>query len=122
MFVVLNDAALYEFTGETPPPDIAALTLRYERWEARSSPDGSELWFNWVLSLRPGSELIGYVQASVLPSHAHVAWVVGSRWQKHGYATEAAKKVLQWLLELGIRDIRASIHPNHVASIRIAEH
>jgi RimJ/RimL family protein N-acetyltransferase len=58
----------------------------------------------------------------VTPSYADVAWVVGSRWQNNGYAIEAAKAMEEWLLELGVREIRAAIHPGHVASIRVAEH
>ena len=53
--------------------------------------------------------------------HADIAWVIGSEWQHQGYATEAVKVVVGFLLELGVQEIRASIHPDHVASIRVAE-
>jgi RimJ/RimL family protein N-acetyltransferase len=121
MFRVLNDPGLYEFTGGSPPKDVETLADRYKRWECGKSPSGSELWYNWLLHLRLQNELIGYVQATVLPEYADIAWVVGSAWQRHGYATEAAKAVLQWLLQRDVREIRASIHPAHNASMKIAE-
>jgi RimJ/RimL family protein N-acetyltransferase len=121
MFNVLNDPALYEFTGGSPPLDVEALARQYENWETRISPDGSELWFNWVVRLRTSGEPIGHVQAGVGPGHADVAWLLGSRWQKQGYATEAAKIILEWLLKLGVSEIRASINTSHMASIKVAE-
>jgi RimJ/RimL family protein N-acetyltransferase len=121
MFKVLNDPSLYEFTSGSPPTDVGSLARLYESWENRTSPDGSELWFNWALRLREEQELIGHVQVGVVPDHADVAWFLGSSWQHQGYATESTKAVLQWLLELGVREIRASINPAHAASIRVAE-
>jgi len=86
MFAVLNDASLYQFTGNEPPSNVAALVRLYESWETRKAPDGSELWLNWVVSLRVSCELIGYVQASVLTEYTLLAWVIGSAWQHNGYA------------------------------------
>jgi RimJ/RimL family protein N-acetyltransferase len=121
MFDVLNDPILYEFTGGKPPADIESLARLYQNWESRISPDGAELWFNWVLRLRAQNKLIGHVQVGVLPNHADVAWFLGKQWQHQGYATEAAKAVQSWLLQRGVREIRASINPRHTASIKIAE-
>lgn len=124
MFNMLREPALYVFTGGLPPKNIARLARRYEAWERRRSPDGSELWFNWVLRLRQRTELVGYVQATVAhdddfaSGHADIAWVVGSSWQHRSYATEAAQVMVEWL---GVCEIRASINPAHAASIRVAE-
>ncbi len=57
MFKVLSNPALYEFVSGSPPVDVAALARLYEVWENRTSPDGSELWFNWALRLRAQDEL-----------------------------------------------------------------
>lgn len=121
MFDVLNDPQLYEFTGSSPPADAGSLARLYEYWEKRIAPDGSELWLNWAMRLRTKDVLIGHVQAGVQPDHASMAWVLGLRWQHQGYATEAARAVIQWLLQLGVREVRASIHPAHTASIKVAE-
>ena len=121
MFEVLKDPALYEYISGSPPVDVAALTRQYEFWEGRRSPDRSELWLNWAIILNARQQLIGHLQAGVLPDHADMAWFLGAPWQQHGYATEAAHAVVDLLLALGLREIRASIHPNHAASIRVAE-
>jgi RimJ/RimL family protein N-acetyltransferase len=121
LYHVLSDPALHEFTGGSPPADVDALARQYEYWERRRSPDGAELWFNWALRLRTQEELIGHLQVGIREDRASMAWVVGSRWQGRGYATEAARAVLGWIHHLGVRDVRASIHPEHAASIRIAE-
>jgi len=121
MFSFFADPSLYEFTGDTPPSDVAALASRYEKWGKRTSAGGSELWLNWVLRLRTNGKLIGHVQASVIAPSASVAWVVGSQWQKHGYATEAAKAMLDWLAQFGVREFRASINPSNTASVRLAK-
>jgi RimJ/RimL family protein N-acetyltransferase len=122
MFNVLNDPTLYAFTGDVPPANPQSLFRRYEYWEKRISPDGMELWLNWALRQRAHDQLIGHLQAGVVPDHADMAWIVGSRWQRQGYAKEAARAVLDFLDRLGVREVRASIHPQHTASIKIAEH
>jgi RimJ/RimL family protein N-acetyltransferase len=122
MFPMMNEPALYEFTGGSPPVDVESLARLYESWERRTSPDGTEHWFNWVLRLRSSDELVGLVQAGVSPDRATVAWIVGSSWQRQGYAKEAATAVRDWLVQLGVREIRASINPAHTASIKVAEH
>ena len=87
LFTVLKDPSLYEFTGGKPPIDASSLARTYEYWETRASPDGTELWFNWAVSLRVHQLLIGYVQAGIHSDYADMAWVVGSEWQQQGYAT-----------------------------------
>jgi RimJ/RimL family protein N-acetyltransferase len=121
MFEFLNDPALHAYTGGSPPPDVDALRRLYRIWERRIAPDGSELWLNWAVRLRKTGALIGHVQAGVGPDHADVAWVVGTKWQGHGYATEAARGMLEALQGIGVPSFHASIHPMHEASIRIAE-
>jgi RimJ/RimL family protein N-acetyltransferase len=121
MFQVLNDSALYKYVTGSRPADAVALARQFELWERRRSPDESELWLNWALRQKGSTQLIGHFQAGVLADHADVAWVLGVRWQNLGYATEAAKAVLDLLLRLGVREIRASINPNHMASIKVAE-
>ena len=121
MFPVLHDSALHEFTGGSPPVDVDALARQYEHWERRRSPDGAEMWLNWVLRPREQGELIGHLQVGIAGDRATMAWSLGSRWQRQGYATEAARAVLGWIRHLGVSEVRASIHPGHAASIRIAE-
>ena len=59
LFPVLNDPTLGRFTGETPPTDVEAVRAGFARWEARRSPDGAELWLNWVVRRRDDGRAIG---------------------------------------------------------------
>jgi RimJ/RimL family protein N-acetyltransferase len=120
---VLDDAALHEFTGGAPL-SAADLAARYARLAVRHSPDGHQLWGNWVIRVRGTGEAAGTVQVT-LPAAgpaaglAEVAWVVGRQAQGRGYAKEAACGLVAWLQEAGW-DVAAHIHPAHLASQRVA--
>ncbi|MFJ8882867.1 GNAT family N-acetyltransferase [Streptomyces sp. NPDC102402] len=119
MAAVLFDPTLHTYTGGSPE-DAGALRARYER-QVAGSPDPAELWWNWVLRLRAGGYLAGYVQATVRGARAEVAWVVGARWQGRGYAKEAATGLVGHLLDRGsVRTVVAHIHPEHAASAAVA--
>jgi len=114
---------LHEFTGGAPL-DAAALTERYARLAARRSPDGRQLWGNWVMRVRGTGMAVGTAQVT-LPAGgpaagpAEVAWVVGVRAQGRGYAKEAACGLVALLQEAGWT-VAANIHPAHLASQRVA--
>jgi len=117
---VLSDAALYRYTGGSPP-GRAELEARYER-QVAGSGDPTEEWHNWVVRLGDDGPATGYVQATVGPdpATAELAWVVGTRWQGRGLAREAAAAVLDHLLASGVGRVVAHVHPDHVASQGVA--
>jgi RimJ/RimL family protein N-acetyltransferase len=89
MYVVLADPAIYEFENE-PPASAAALRERYRKLESGRSPDGTQLWLNWIARLRGDGHAIGYVQATVLAdAQALIAYEFGSAWWGRGLAYEA---------------------------------
>ena len=97
MYVVLSDPAIYEFENE-PPASLEVLRERYGKLESRHSPDGTQLWLNWVVRLRGEGTAIGYVQATVLPeARALIAYEFGSAWWGRGLAYEATASVIQEL-------------------------
>ena len=52
---------------------------------------------------------------------ARVAWVIGTPFQRRGYASEAAAAMVAFLREqMGVRDIAAAIHDDHEASKGVA--
>jgi len=117
VFPVLNDPTIGRFTGETPPADVEAVRVGFARWETRRSPDGAELWLNWVLRRRDDDQAIGYVQATVGDGDAMIAWTVGTAFQRQGFATEAGHALIAWLRDiLGVPAIVGSIHPENIAS------
>jgi uncharacterized protein (DUF1684 family) len=118
MVAVLSDPSLYEFTGGAPPT-LDELTARYARQTVGHSPDGSEQWRNWVVLL--DSAPVGYVQATVVGDSAEVAWVIAPAAQGRGVATRASREMVERLTALGVRRLVAHVHPDHVASARVAE-
>ncbi len=120
---LLDDTSLYEFTGGAPL-SAAALTARFARLAVRRSPDGGQLWGNWVMRVRATGAVAGMVQAT-LPAGgpqagpAQVAWVVVRAAQGRGYAREAARSLVAVLQEAGWTVV-AYIHPGHLASQRVA--
>jgi len=119
MFLVLNNERLHDFTGGRPLT-LTELRERYGLLAAQRSPDGREVWLNWIVRIRDNRAAVGTVQASIAGRRAQVAWVIGEPWQRGGYAKEAAKLLVFWLLEHGISKIVANVHPKHIASERVA--
>ncbi len=114
----LADPALHAFTGGRPAT-VEEMRARCARLAA-GSPDPAEAWGNWVLRLRADGALTGYVQATVRPAEAELAWVVGTPWQGRGLATEAARALLAHLTAAGVPTAVAHIHPDHHASAKVA--
>ena len=121
MVGVLSGAALYTFTGGSPP-SLAELRARYAGLAAGRSLDGREEWRNWVIRREPDQTAVGYVQATIVDggTRAEIAWVVGLSWQRQGFATEAARALTAWLDARGVTVIQARIHPDHAPSAGVA--
>lgn len=119
MMLVLSDDRLHLFTGGTPA-DLPELRERYRSMARGVSPDGREVWLNWIVRLRPDGRPIGTVQATVVGMAAEVAWIIGIPWQRQGFASEAAEALIAWLDAEGIESISATIRPDHAASAAVA--
>jgi RimJ/RimL family protein N-acetyltransferase len=121
MAAVYADPAMYEFTGGSPPT-AEQLHDRYTRLAVGWNHDRSTRWSNWIVRVSGTVEPIGAIQASIAAdwSSAAVAWEIGVAAQGQGYAQEAAKAVVDWLVSRGTSTIEASIHPRHHASGRVA--
>jgi RimJ/RimL family protein N-acetyltransferase len=123
MLLVLEDRALYEYTGGEPP-SLDELRARYARQVARCSPDEAYGWLNWVIRQRINRVAVGIVQSTVLLEQgqlrAELGWIVGVAHQRDGYATEAAGAMLRWLGRHGVVAFVAHIHPGHAASVAVA--
>jgi 3-carboxy-cis,cis-muconate cycloisomerase len=119
---VLADPRLHEFIGGRPatPEELRA---RYAAMVAGPGRPG-EQWRNWTVRRRGDLQAVGTVQATLTGGEegwtAVVAWVVGVPWQGRGYASEAARALVGWLGGRGVAGIQAHIHPDHLASARVA--
>lgn len=120
---VLDDVSLHEFIGGHPA-SAAELEGRYRRWVAGPSEPGQR-WLNWVVRERDCRGAVGTMQATIKTGDdgrisADVAWVIGTPWQGRGFASEAARAVIEWLTGQGVDDITAHIRPDHHASAAVA--
>jgi len=122
MATVLGDPALHAFIGGEPL-DAQALRSRFERLAIGRSEDGREVWHNWIVRRLDTDEAVGTVQATAVPgaASAEIAWVIGVPWQGSGYASEAARALVEWLATTGMTTIETHIHPRHAASEKVAQ-
>ncbi len=123
MAPLLADPDLYAFIGQAPPTPLE-LEQRYRRQTAGRSPDGSQLWLNWVVRRLDDGRAVGTVQATVTKEGvdlvAEVAWVIATDHQGRGYAREAAQLMVTWLRQQGTRVVIAHVHPKHEGSAAVA--
>ena len=123
MVDVLAAPSLYDFTGGEAP-SLEQLEDRYAAQAVGHSADGSQWWLNWVVIQRDGMQPIGFVQATVENDGsklvADIAWVISPTWQRHGFASEAAQGMLEWLRSNGVDHFMAHIHPANHASMHVA--
>jgi len=119
MFALLSDPAIYEYENE-PPASLEWLCERFARLETRRSPDGAQAWLNWVVRL-PGAGLIGYVQATLLPTgEAAIAYVFASKYWGRGLACEACELMIAELAgRYGARSVYAVFKQRNVRSARL---
>jgi RimJ/RimL family protein N-acetyltransferase len=121
VFPALADPALFTFVPEDAPATLAALEARYEKLARRRSPDGRDLWLNWVACA--GGEPVGTVEATVQADRsAYLAYFVFRRFWRKGLAREACARVIVALgHEWKVTRIVAEMDTRNVASWRLAE-
>jgi RimJ/RimL family protein N-acetyltransferase len=119
MEAVLDDQRLHAFVGGSPA-SLEGLRARYWRLAALRSDDGSTAVPSWIVRRRDDRAAIGAVHATVDAHEAEVGWVIGVASQGQGFATEAARAVMQFLEESGCTSIQAAIHTRHGASATVA--
>lgn len=119
LFGVLDDPALYRYTGGAPPASAAALEARLGRLESRNSPDGRVAWLNWVVRDIAG-EVVGYVRATVDGPSAEIAYVIGQRFWRRGYAASATRTMLGELATAyGVTEATATVDDGNAASLAL---
>ncbi|WFP15744.1 GNAT family N-acetyltransferase [Citricoccus muralis] len=116
---VLSSPSLYHYIGGEPATR-EELERRYTAQVVGHSPDGSERWINYLVML--DEHPVGYVQATVPVDGkaAEISWVIGQPWQGRGFAKQAARLLLDDLFDAGVSEVVAFIHPDHLASQRVA--
>ena len=122
MFEVLCDPLTHQYLDQPPPPSVDHLRAVYRQLETRKSPDGRQLWLNWVVRL-PGQPPMGYVQATVMSQgRAWVAYLLASKHWGQGHAHTAMLAMLDHLGQAcGVGLYMATVEAGNQRSIRLLE-
>jgi RimJ/RimL family protein N-acetyltransferase len=121
LWAPLSDPRLYEHVPGDPPASLAALRERFTLLSARRSPQGDQLWLNWVMRARSDGLARGRLEATVLPNgSAWIAYEVFVAQWRQGYATEGCRRMIGWLIdELGVQRVGAEVDSLNDASLRL---
>lgn len=120
LFELLSDKKLFEFIDESPPESLEWLRARYLALESRISPDGEEIWLNWMVRQYDRKPL-GYVQSTVYSEgKAEIAFVFAREFWGLSFAYEASKMMLAELENgYGIKSVYATVAIENVRSHRL---
>jgi RimJ/RimL family protein N-acetyltransferase len=123
LWLPVTDARLYEYVPQDPPVSMAALRERLSLLAARRSPQGDQLWLNWVMREREGGGLRGRLQATVLTdATAWIAYEVFPDHWRQGYASEGIQRMIEWLIDtLAVQHVAAEVDSLNEGSLRVLE-
>lgn len=123
LFEPLQDDALYTFIPQDPPRSVQALEERYRTLAPRRSPDGTQVWLNWVARALSARLPVGTFQATIYPeNYALLAYMIFRPFQGNGYAVEGCQRVIEHLARacrIGL--LAAEIDTRNRASIALVE-
>lgn len=123
MLAPLQDQGLHVFIPQEPPVSLEALRDRYQRLAIGHSPDGDELWLNWVARRRDTGDLIGIFQATIRGDRtADIAYIIFVHEQRRGFAREGCDEMIRHLAaDLRVEIAGADIDTRNIASISLIE-
>lgn len=116
------DPRIYEFFPFDPPASLERLEERFANLEPGISPDGKEVWLNWLMRLKTAEVFVGHLQATVAGEQALIAYTVfPSHWRK-GYAIEGCREMIRHVFEdYDVKQIAALMDTRNAASIALVE-
>lgn len=119
LFEPLREPSLYQFIPQDPPDSVAALQERYQRLQGRRSPDGTELWLNWLVM--KDTSPAGLVQATCNAGRqVFIAYEVFLPFRRQGVASAAVKAMLGHVqAATDTRQALAYVDTRNVASISL---
>ncbi|BDA69891.1 acetyltransferase, gnat family, putative [Calothrix sp. PCC 7716] len=122
MYSLLQDERIYKYIPILAPASVEVLEQRYQKLETRLSPDGTEAWLNWAVYIKEYKAYAGYIEATVLPGVAKIAYVLAPQFWKQGYAYEACKCLISILWrDYNITEIIAEVDTRNLASFKLLE-
>ncbi len=118
----LQDPAIYTYIPEDPPTQDS-LQKRYDFLEKGCSPDGAELWLNWIVFLQGSATPIGTFQATLPKGEpGSFAYIVFPPFWRKGYAREMATCIIEHMFDVHAPPtLYAEIDTRNIGSIRLVE-
>jgi ribosomal-protein-alanine N-acetyltransferase len=111
-------------TPLTAPP-LTEDALPHFRDVLRQDPHAAAWWSRWLIESASGTVVgvAGFAGAPDAEGTVTLGYSVYPAMQRQGFAAEAAIALTEWALaQPGVRRVRATIPPGHVASQRVAAH
>jgi RimJ/RimL family protein N-acetyltransferase len=127
--ITLDQPALEAATGARFPEPLAAPPLMddalpYLRDALLANPDAAQWWARLIVVRETGEAVgsAGFAGGPDADGAVTLGYSIYPSCQRLGLASEAAASLVAWALaQPGVRVVRATIPPGHVASERVAE-
>lgn len=119
LYAILRDPRIAGAMLEEPPASVDVVRSNIVSWRQGPPPEREEAWLNWLARTHSGAA-VAQLAATVQPRGTWLAWIVGVEHQGRGYASEAARGVIDLLGAQGVTTYLASIREFHEASERVA--
>lgn len=122
LYELFADQELHTFVP-FEPPTREQQRQRCARWAKRKSPDGRELWLNWLARDVDTQTVVGHFQAGAKENReASIGYVVAKKFQNQGRATEALEVIFDYLkVSLGVQLVKAWSDTRNIPSHRVAQ-
>jgi len=119
----LLDKRQYEFIPQDPPTSLQVVERRFLALSSRLSPDGQEVWLNWVLRLHEARVYVGMLEATVYANrNAALGYMIFPQFWRQGYGLEGCSRSIKHLFQdYGVSVVTADIDTRNMASINLVE-
>lgn len=114
LYAALSDERVGRYLGGPDVESLDWLRDRIRRLIAGAPAGSGQEWWNAVVLL--DGVVIGRVEATLHDGDAEVAYVLGPRWWRQGYASEAAAWLLEELRAAGVARAWATVLPGNAGS------
>lgn len=121
VFKEFSDPRIYYFIPSNPPSSLEALEAMFRKFEKGTSPDGTQIWLNWLVSNNEKGTYIAWLQSTISGKTAEISYVVFPSYWKMGYGFRSVNLMIEFLkANYTLERIRAIMSTSNTASISLA--
>jgi ribosomal-protein-alanine N-acetyltransferase len=123
LYPLMLDNTLYRYIPINAPASIEALENKYQAWSKGVSDNGDEIWLNYAIRQREGSEYVGTLQATIKRAGpTYIAYETYTPYQRSGVAKESCAALIKHLFEnCETQTITAHLDTHNIASKKLLE-